>query len=469
MIKMHNVSCRYPRCKTKAIDNINLHVQKGECVVLSGGSGCGKSTLIKLLNGQIPNLQEADVTGEIYIEGQPLSDKKSWELTKYVGTVNQNPRSQFFTNNTKTELAFAMENLGWPREQILCRLDTLIKETDIAALMNRHILHLSSGERQRITIACALTLSPQVLLFDEPSANLDYLTTIALGVLLKQLKDKGHTLVIAEHRFFYLLPVCDRMFYIKKGMLERIVPRSELRGFAREDLRRLTPFECPINNVKMRRGDEVCCVNDLTYKDILESISIRVAKGEAIALVGRNGAGKTTLAKLISGILKPSSGCIQAEDAMLVMQDTDYQFFTESVVNELKLGLINSSQDEIDRMIQKMGLQGLEKRHPITALSGGQKQRVLLGAAGLSKARLIILDEPTSGLDAKNMQRVAMLIQEIRKEAGVIVITHDFELIAAACSRLVWLENSKIKVDFDLSETTKMKAIEIFNEMEVHV
>lgn len=464
MIEMRNGSCRYPEREDGAVENISLHIAKGEFVVLSGSSGCGKSTLLKLMNGLVPGLQEAAVTGEIRIDGRPVAEQKSWELAELVGTVNQNPRSQFFTTNTTTELAFAMENLGWQREQILDRLRSLSEEAGIDTLMDRHMFKLSSGERQRVTIACALALRPKILLFDEPSANLDYAATLALGRLLEQLKARGHTIVIAEHRLFYLSGVCDRMLYLKDGRLEQSFSRKELTDLQTENLRSFSPFCVPLGAAKPHMGGDVLHTEGLTYKNLLRNIHLHLAQGEVLALVGRNGAGKTTLTKLLAGILKPDGGTVEAIDPMLVMQDADYQLFTESVWQELRLGAESLPKDDIRKTIQSLGLLGLESCHPIT-LSGGQKQRVLLGAAGLCKARLVILDEPTSGLDAQNMRRVGALIEKIRKEADVIVITHDFELIAAVCSRLVWLDHASIKADFPLNESVRNNVIKIFQNL----
>ena len=205
---------------SEGINNINFAIDKGEIVLLTGNSGSGKSTLLKCLNGLIPSVTEGEIKGMLSIEGEKYSDLKMHQLNQLIGSVFQNPRSQFFTDNTTAELVFPMENYGYTIDEMKKRLESLKRAFGLDDLMDRNIFTLSSGERQLIALASAVTMKQKVLLFDEPSANLDYGNAMKLGRILKRLKENGYTVIVADHRFYYLSNTIDKVLFMENGLLK---------------------------------------------------------------------------------------------------------------------------------------------------------------------------------------------------------------------------------------------------------
>ena len=214
VVKAQNLSFKYME-STEGISDINFEINKGEIVLLTGNSGSGKSTLLKCLNGLIPSITEGELQGFLSIDGDKTSDLKMHELNKKIGSVFQNPRSQFFTDNTTAELVFPMENYGFPKDKMEERLQELKKAFGIENLMDRNIYSLSSGERQMVALASAVTMHQRILLFDEPSANLDYGNAMKLGRIMDSLKKKGYTIIVADHRFYYLNGRLDKILFME--------------------------------------------------------------------------------------------------------------------------------------------------------------------------------------------------------------------------------------------------------------
>lgn len=468
MINFTDVCCTYKDSEEAALQHINLTISKGECLLIAGESGSGKSTILKIISGLIPHLYDAQITGSILINGEDIRKKKSHELASLMGVVNQDPRGQFFTSEVVTELAFAPENLGYEREKIIAIIKRESEKMKIEGLLDRPVFDLSSGEKQRVSVACAQSLMSQVFLFDEPSSNLDYGSTMGLKKIIQNLKEAGHTVVIAEHRVFYLLDVVDRIVYVKNGALEEEALNGQFSDFFKtKELRCPEPFASSFlaETASSKAEEPLLKVEGLSYQGILNKVSFEVCKGEVVAIIGQNGAGKTTLAKACAGVIKKHQGSIKRSKLMLVMQDVDYQLFTESVESELTLGLKNPCSVRIEEAMAEVGITELRKRHPLT-LSGGQKQRVLIATAKAGDYDTVIFDEPTSGLDLKNMKKVADLIKSMRDERGIVLITHDFELIAQIATRVLWLEGGAIADDFPVLDANRDKLVNIFNQME---
>ena len=218
IMKAEKLSFEY-KDSSEGIHNINFEINKGEVILLTGNSGCGKSTLLRCLNGLIPAITEGNLSGQLFINDKNYKDLKMHELNREIGSVFQNPRSQFFTDNTTSELVFPMENYGYSKEQMRQKLSDLVKTFGLEKLMDKNIFLLSSGERQMVALASALTMDQQVVLFDEPSANLDYGNAMKLGQIISWLKERGITVIVADHRFYYLNGIIDRVFFMDKGKL----------------------------------------------------------------------------------------------------------------------------------------------------------------------------------------------------------------------------------------------------------
>lgn len=451
----------------EGVKDVFFTINEGEVVLLTGNSGCGKSTLLKCLNGLIPVITDGDMTGKISIDGEDYSSIKMHRLNMKIGSVFQNPRSQFFTDNTTAELVFPMENYGFTKEEMEKRLKELAEEFGLEDILDRDIFTLSSGERQMIALASSMTMHQKLLLFDEPSANLDFGNSVKLGKIIGKLKNEGYTVIIADHRFFYLDGLIDKVLFMENGEMTVFGSEESFRNSA-YDTRSFAIFSIntPVSHAK-RKGNIVANLTGVSYKDVLRDINLTLNEGEITVLIGANGAGKTTLAKLLCKSIKPDTGSVNTEGLpFFIMQDPDYQLFGTSVTNELTL--VKDDPEEIEKVTKHLGLDAYSDKHPFD-LSGGQKQRLQIGMAMLCDRKLIILDEPTSGLDVYSMLNVSNEIVKLKEKAGVLVISHDYEFIRHVADRIVFLEDKKITQDFILEEETLSKLNDIFIKMKEDV
>lgn len=465
MIAFENFSFRYEESTDFTLKDINLTVQTGEFILLTGRSGCGKTTLIRSLNGLIPHFYPGEIKGNIQMDGQSLLEVKPSDLAGKVGTVFQDPRSQFFMTDTTRELAFGCENMGFSRQKTVDRITKAAKDLKLTDYLNRSIFDLSSGEKQQIAIGSVYALLPKVYIFDEPSANLDYEATRRLAEIMKRLKQNGYTIIVVEHRFYYLRELLDRAFLIQNGKIEQSFTREQfcsLPDETRIEYGLRTAY--PEQDAKKYMAKATSCKNDnllkvsnlsFAYKkrsDVLLNINFEAHAGDVIGILGHNGAGKTTLLSIITGLLKEKTGtvcyngkrlspCERRNLSYLVMQDTDYQLFASSVEEELSLGIDTDCSEKVTETLEALELNEYRECHP-ASLSGGQKQRVTIGAAIVKDSPVIYFDEPTSGLDYDSMVRVSHLIEQL-SNAGVIifVVSHDFEFITRTCSKVLQIDS----------------------------
>lgn len=463
VITVNNLNFNYQESE-EGISDINFSIKAGEVVLLTGNSGCGKSTLLKCLNGLIPTVTEGVMSGDMNIEGNDYSDLKMHQLNKIIGSVFQNPRSQFFTENTTAELVFPMENYGYDKVEMEKRLDELETTFGIQNIMDRNIHTLSSGERQMIALASAVTMKQKILLFDEPSANLDYGNAMRLGRIINKMKTKGYTVIVADHRFFYLNGMIDRVLFMDNGKLNHYDSEEEFKA-GNYDTRSFDIFSinisCKDNSLK---GEPVASLKNVSFKHILKDVNLELNKGEVTVLVGPNGAGKTTLAKILCKTYKPTKGKVDTKELpFFIMQDPDYQLFGTSVINELTL--VKNDIDSIKSNLDHLGLLPYRHCHPFE-LSGGQKQRLQIAMASLCQKPLIIFDEPTSGLDVYSMKNVVGEVLKLKERAGVLLISHDYEFIRNVANRVVFLDDGKIQEDFILEENTISRLNNIFKHMQ---
>ena len=250
MIQLEHVSFRYAEMETKALENISLQVDRGKCVVLSGSSGCGKTTITRLINGLIPSFYSGELSGTIKIDGEDIAGLEPHELATKIGSVFQNPRTQFFNTDTDSEIVFGMENCGISYEEMHCRYEETVNNLDLENLCGRDIFALSGGEKQQIAFGSIYALSPEIYVLDEPSANLDRIATLRLRNLLLQLKNSGKTLLISEHRLYYLRDVADQVALIREGRLTGLYDMNRLVGTPVEAL---TAWVCePCGVLKFR-------------------------------------------------------------------------------------------------------------------------------------------------------------------------------------------------------------------------
>ena len=472
MIEFENVSFSYEATPNEnSLRDFSLTVNDGECVLITGPSGCGKSTLLRLLNGLIPEFYSGEVEGSIKIGGQNTLGRRIEDQAGKIGTVFQNPRSQFFNVDTTSELAFGLENLGLPEEEIINRISGTVKSFHISQLMDRSIFELSGGEKQKIACGSVDVLQPEIILLDEPSANLDYEAAENLRELILTWKNAGKTILIAEHRVNYVWDLTDRVIILENGALTREIQRDEMSCFTEEDaekyglrsLQRVSPTSMVRGgtNDDVAQTDKLILLKDFHYsydkkQELYRVSEMKIRKGRVTAIVGTNGAGKTTFLESVCGIRK-NDGVIVLDGVsysykkrigmiFMVMQDVNHQLFTESVLDEVLISQPEENKEEGMQILAEVGIAAFADRHPMS-LSGGQKQRVALACAIASKLPILLLDEPTSGLDHVQMHAVAEILNRLKAEGRTIItVTHDSEFIEHCCDDVIRMEETQHEI-----------------------
>lgn len=462
MIDLQGVSFTY-NGEAMDLDNINLTIDRGEFIVVGGVSGSGKTTLGRVINGLVPRFYEGRLQGTVRIDGKPIDDLELWQLGEYVASVFQDPSSQFFAHNVRDEIAFNAENYGIDPDIIRGKIDEISEKLGITHLLEKNMFSLSSGEQQKIAIASALIVDPPIFVMDEPTANLDQEAVRSLTEILEMLKSQGKTVVIIEHRLYYLRSLLDRFIYMENGEVGKVLDVDSFNALTPEELVNLGLREIQSSEdarIETYQGDRdanhpVLEVRDLHFsygnKKVLKGFNMSIREGEIVALLGANGVGKTTLCSLLSGFEREKTGKIlfrgtsvkgkkRRDHVFFVMQQADCQLYAESVVNELTLGDIRNLEDP-SLVLDQFGLGVKSESHP-AALSGGEKQRLTLAVSDVMDREILIFDEPTSGLDGKNMRATKDFFQgQSKRGKTVIVISHDMEFVRTCCHRVIELKS----------------------------
>ena len=505
MIELKNVTFTYHNAERSAgVYGIDLQIPAGQVVLLCGLSGCGKTTITRLINGLAPAYYAGTLEGQVLIDGRDSASVTLYELSQKVGSVFQNPRSQFFSLDSTSEIAFGCENTGVPREEMYRRIGQVSRDLDMDNLLDRNLFALSGGEKQKIACASAAAMQPVIFVLDEPSSNLDLRSIANLKAVIRKWKEQGKTVVIAEHRLYYLIEVADRAIYMENGRIIKDFPIAEFLKVDTETLHRkglrsqkameYTPgciracqtggilegtFECaaaeksPTSEYASAEKPPVferyVTFSGLAFsygkKRVLDIPELKVPSGAVTGVLGFNGAGKSTLARVICGLEKRAKGVLndsgksytakaRLKKSYMVMQDVNHQLFTESVIEEVLLSMdVSDVNGEAARqkarqkaldILEALNLLEFQEVHPM-ALSGGQKQRLAVASAIAADKDFLIFDEPTSGLDYAHMRDVAENITRLA-HAGktVFIISHDPELIASCCNYLIFLDNGKL-------------------------
>jgi energy-coupling factor transport system ATP-binding protein len=420
LARIDQLTFAYPE-SSPALRDVSLEVDRGEVVLLLGASGSGKSTLIRALAGLVPWFHGGRFEGRVEVAGRDTRSTRPTDLAGTVATVFQDPEDQVILGRVDAEVAFALENVGTPPRTILPRVHAALAAVGIAELSARRVTEISGGELQRVCLASALALEPELLLLDEPTSQLDPAGAEAFFELALS-GEAG--VVISEQRPAVALRYADRVVFLEQGRILLDAPRDDALTWLAEHRPAWVDQQPGFNQVAVV-GDVVCRVEDVSFaydQQVLERISLELRRGEIVALTGPNGSGKTTLGKLVAGLLDPNAGRVtRTGTAAMLLQDPGRYLVRERADEEVALG---SDLARARQMLAALGLAGSEARHP-RDLSTGERERLALATVLVADPDVLVLDEPTRGVDPERKRELAALLRAGAADRATLVITND--------------------------------------------
>jgi len=493
-LQIENLTFRYQRRSEPAIQDINLTLQAGEILLIAGASGCGKTTLARCINGLIPRSYKGELQGKPLFFGQDLSQKPLSRISQVIGTVLQDPERQILGTRVQAEIAFGLENLGRSRPEILAAVGEALETLGIAHLRERETFNLSGGEKQKVALAGVLAMRPSILLLDEPLASLDPASAQETLGIVRRLADGGMAVLLIEHRVEDVLGIRpDRVLFMQSGQVRYLgkmeglqqavnyhevkLPAAMVIEMARHSMPTAGVVDFEPEVVKKAAGDRQAQRQPLVEFDdvdfgyeedqpVLKGISLKIYRGDVIAVLGANGAGKTTLVKHAIGLLKPRHGRVLvggqdthtltvaqiASTLGYVFQSPSHMLFAPSVREELAFGPTNLHHDpaaiekEVSEALQIVNLAGLEKEPPL-ALSFGQQKRVSIAAILAMRSRILVMDEPTAGQDYQNYMNFMDAILQLPGFEAILFITHDIDLAVIYANRVLLVNQGRVVGD----------------------
>lgn len=505
VVEFKDFTFKYINQLEPTLKNINLEIKKGEKVLIAGPSGSGKSTLGSCLNGIVPFSKEGGFKGTLTVKNIEPYESSIFEISNLVGTVLQDQDGQFIGLSVGEDVSFIDENNLIPQSEMIKNTEKALKEVGMENFINHSPQELSGGQKQSVSLAGIMRSPAEILLFDEPLANLDpYSGKHAMKLICDIQKKTGKTIIVIEHRIEDVLEQeFDRVIILSKGEVvangtpEELFRKDIFRQYGlreplyiealkysgvnletdsiypiskigtNENIKKVKTWCDSIELKEKRFKDNILSVQNLSFaydesKSILKDVNFSVNRGEILALLGNNGAGKSTLCKVITGIEKESSGDIiflgksiiknsikrRGEKIGFVMQNPNHMITQETLLEEVQFGLkIRGVKDFTEKAEKALEICGLhEFRHwPVTSLSYGQKKRLTIAAILALEPEVLILDEPTAGQDYKRYKEFMNFIKEIaNKGVGIILITHDMHLALEYANRAIVLCNGTI-------------------------
>lgn len=447
-IRLIEVSFKYDGAKENVLENINLTVEYGETVLLSGVSGEGKSTLLSIINGVIPFVNSGEFSGSVEIDGKDVTKLKISERSKLIGTVLQNADEQIIYDLVNEEIAFGCENLNIASEEIDRRIERFTTLMQIEK--NAKTKTLSGGQKQRLITASTLAMEQKIIILDEPLANLDTHTAHILLKALRNLANSGYAVLIVEHRLDVVKNYIDKVMRIENKQLFTSTDINDLNS----GIKTIPHADGSLPGEVLIKGEKLFfAAGD---RNIIDGLDIEIRAGERIVLLGENGCGKTTLMRMLARLNKPNDGMLSQtitkskkanskwfSKVGYVYQNPVYQLFMPTLLSEISFKA--KSEETAREMINAFGLSGLEQRHP-QSLSEGQKRRASIAAVCASEPTVLFLDEPTVGQDYKNLCKTVETVNKINENLGtaIVTVTHDKRCAGALADRVLIMENGKI-------------------------
>lgn len=447
-IRLKEVSFKYDGAKENVLENINLTVEYGETVLLSGVSGEGKSTLLSIINGVIPFVNSGEFSGSVEIDGKDVTKLKISERSKLIGTVLQNADEQIIYDLVNEEIAFGCENLNIASEEIDRRIERFTTLMQIEK--NQKTKTLSGGQKQRLITASTLAMEQKIIILDEPLANLDTHTAHILLKALRNLANSGYAVLIVEHRLDVVKNYIDKVMRIENKQLFTSTDINDLNS----GIKTIPHSDGSLPGEVLIKGEKLFFAAG--NRNIIDGLDIEIRAGERIVLLGENGCGKTTLMRMLARLNKPNDGALSQtitkskkanskwfSKVGYVYQNPTYQLFMPTLLSEISFKA--KSEEMARKMINAFGLSGLEQRHP-QSLSEGQKRRASIAAVCASEPTVLFLDEPTVGQDYENLCKTVETVNKINKNLGtaIVTVTHDKRCAGALADRVLIMENGKI-------------------------
>lgn len=475
---------RYHSREELALTDLSIELHAGEILLLAGASGSGKTTLMRAINGLIPRTYRGEIQGDIRIFGKPAYEMSMAELSQQVGTLLQDPERQIVASYVLNEVAFGLENLGLPREEILARVDETLSYLKIAHLRDRQTFNLSGGEKQKVALAAVLAMRPRILLLDEPLASLDPASAHEALLLFRQLADDGIAILLVEHRVEDVLTIQpERVAYMDEGRMVYVgdaeglmqvvdyrrikLPAAVIMARSQNDPQPEIQSALPDHSeIPLVQFEDVHFRYTRQTPDVLHGVTFSIYPGDIIAILGHNGAGKTTLVKHALGLLKPTQGRVLLEDrdtrkitvaqaahtVGYVFQSPSQMLFAPTVQEELAFGPRNLDHpaEQIERdvawAIETVNLTP-ELQMPPLALSFGQQKRVSIAAVLAMRSRILMMDEPTAGQDYWNYRAFMDSIITMPGFEAILFITHDLDLALIYANRILLVDQGQIAAD----------------------
>lgn len=493
ILSIKDLTFSYPNKENFALQNVNLSINSGDFVVVCGQSGSGKTTLLRMLKKEIAPYGEKQ--GAVYYKGEDVEKLDDKISAQKIGFVFQKPDQQIVTDKVWHELAFGLESLGYDSDYIRLRVGEMANYFGITSLFRKKTTELSGGQKQLMNLASVMAMSPDVIILDEPTSQLDPITANDFITTLKKINDElGLTVIIIEHRLQEVFPIADKVAVMEDGkVICYDTPRNVCEKLSNHPMSQGFPSavriwqksgskgECPLTvkegrnfinlnfserklplrNTIPNTGD-IITLKDVFFRyekggnDILSGTNLSIKKGEHFCILGGNGSGKTTTLKILAGLLKPYRGKVIIDNnkmtkktiadfnrlgVAMLPQNPESVFLKSRVIDDYtelcKIKGIEKSnyEDKINLVAEKLGIKDLLENHPYD-LSGGEIQKCALGKVLISEPKILLLDEPTKGVDAYSKLSLSKILQEIKSDGvTIITVTHDVEFASIVADR----------------------------------
>lgn len=488
VVKLEGLTFTYAGSETPALKDINLTVRPGEFVTITGPSGCGKSTLAFCLTGFIPHSFDGVMEGKVIVGGRDTRTCTPGELAGIAGLVQQDPESQLCTLNVLDEVAFGPENICLPPDEIRERVKWALSAVGLSGFTERLVHTLSGGEKQRLAIASVLAMRPQLLILDEPTANLDPRGCREVLSVIKKLHQEHKTaIIVIEHRLQYLLPFSDRLILIEDGRISGDLQPQRFHHYyptfkvkdVQEKGREISISSRDVGERSAFSDKPLLAVEDITVKyeqkTALDRVSFSLYPGETVAVMGDNGSGKTTLLHVLLGICKPDQGRVvfnseditstgvswRARDMGLTFQNPNHQLFERTVIKEARMHShflaadLEQSLKRVEQLLEEFDLSSYREQVPF-ALSLGEKKRLTLISVLAYQPRILLLDEPLVGQDQERLELLLSAIFEHQRRGGItIMVCHEPQVVKTCCTRVLFFEHGNLIFDGPTEEAFK--------------